>query len=256
MMNEAFDSIQPKLKKGSLCSLNGKKYECDVYNVVKNCIINDNMFNIQSENELGGVSSKNDLICKYETHSIGVEIKKYKAPDWMQCSIKYNTELKQWEGSKIGKIPEKARELFNRLINNIELFNGEIPPFMTRQVTHEEWLEIKKNSNQWNDKYISVPNDTISKLYNEKGCQYIQISNGYGLYHTGIDICNFNVPKFEIEQQIRVRTKIHSRKNKKGFCDLSVTIACQPKNIKLLEPSPYSLDNKTKLPSNMHYIIQ
>lgn len=86
----------------------------------------------------------------------------------------------------------------------------------------------------------------IMKLYREKCCSYIQISEK-GLYHLGNDICDFKVPPFLCEQQLRIRTKIHERKNKKGFCKLSVTIACKPKNINSLENSSYSLDNETIL---------
>jgi hypothetical protein len=49
--------------------------------------------------------------------------------------------------------------------------------------------------------------------------------------------------------------KIDFIKNKKGFCTLSVTIACQPKNIKQLIKSKYSLDNKDKLPNSLIYKI-
>ena len=38
-------------------------------------------------------------------------------------------------------------------------------------------------------------------------------------------------PEFTCEQELRIRTKIHSTKNSKGFCSLSVTAACKPKNI-------------------------
>ena len=67
------------------------------------------------------------------------------------------------------------------------------------------------------------------------------------------DICNFNVPEFICEQQLRIRTKIHTRKNTKGFCKLSVINSCQPKNIKNLVKSNYSLDNTSKLPINLLY---
>ena len=50
-------------KKGSGCSTNGKKYELEVYNIVKKCKLNGNNFNTQLEDELGGCSSKNDIEC-------------------------------------------------------------------------------------------------------------------------------------------------------------------------------------------------
>lgn len=243
-----------KLPKGSQCSVSGHNYEKKIHNICKKCDFNNKPFNTQKDEELAGCSSKNDIECNFiEEKDIGIEIKKSNAPDWMQCSIKYNNKTKKWEATKKGKIPIKCRALFNKLINNINLYDGEIPPFMEKSITHEEWINIKKETNKWNDKYITIPSDSISRLYQENGCNYIQISDGYGLYHLGKDICDFGVPLFNIEQQIRIRTKIHTRKNKKGFCCLSVTIACQPKDIKKLSPSKYSLDNKDKLPPLLIY---
>ena len=40
----------------------------------------------------------------------------------------------------------------------------------------------------------------------------------------------------------------------KGFCKISVIISCQPKNIKNLINSNFSLDNITNLPTNLLYI--
>src|SRR3990172_4300765 len=150
-----------KLPKGSQCSVSGNNYEKKIHNICKN-----------------------DIECNFiEEKVIGIEIKKSKSPDWMQCSIKYNNTTKKWEATKKGKIPIKCRELFNKLINNINLYDGEIPPSMEKSITHEEWINIKKETNKWDDKYITIPSDSISRLYQEKGCNYIQISDGYGLYH-------------------------------------------------------------------------
>jgi hypothetical protein len=240
--------------KGSLCSVNGNNYEKIIYNIVKNCYINNKLFNSQKENTLGGSSSKNDIECDFNNiKDIGIEIKKYNTPDWMQCSIKYDTKNNKWITSTRSKIPIKARDIFNKLITNVNIFNGKIPPFIHNQLTYEEWIKLKSKTNLWNDFYFDIPNDTIRKLYTEKGCQYIQISDGYGLYHLGNDICKFNVPIFNIEQCIRIRIKVHTKKNKKGFCVLSVMMACQPKNIKSLNKSCYSLDNLNKLPPKLIY---
>jgi len=183
---------------------------------------------------------------------IPIEIKKSKTPDWMQCSIKYNFESEKWIGSYKNKIPDKSKNIFEELISNSILFNGKIPPFTLKDITHEEWSQVKKDTTDYNDTYLECPNDTIKKLYSEKGCFYIQISDK-GLYHLGNDICNFDIPEFVCEQQLRIRTKIHTTKNTKGFCKLSVTISCKPKNIKNLVKSNYSLDNNSKLPINLLY---
>ena len=240
-------------RKGLLCSINGNIYERKVYNIVKRCYINNKLFNTQLENELGGSSNKNDIECNFNLKKdIGIEIKKYNTPDWMQCSIRYDLSKNSWITS-INKKKIKCFEIFNQLINKLNLYNGDIPPFFTRSITHEEWINIKKNTSKWNDIYIDISSDTISKLYNAKGCNYIQISNGFGLYHLGEDICNFNVPLFNIKQQLRIRTKIHKRKNSKGYCNISVTVACKPINIKNLIISDFSLDNINKIPHNIRY---
>jgi DNA adenine methylase len=50
---------------------------------------------------------------------------------------------------------------------------------------------------------------------------------------------------------MRVRIKVHSTRNAKGFCSLSVTISCKPKNLNDLPISSFSLDNENKLPKNL-----
>jgi len=242
-------------EKGGNCSIFGKKYELEVYHTIKTCKLNGKDFNTQLEDELGGCSSKNDIECNMiNEKDIPIEIKKSKTPDWMQLSLKYDEINKKWIGSSKNKIPERSKEIFENLISKIILFNGKIPPFMINNITHDEWIKIKKETNDFNDTYINCPNDTINKLYTEKGCIYIQISDK-GLYHLGSDLCDFKVPEFICDQQLRVRTKIHTRKNNNGFCKLSVTIACQPKNIKKLIPSEYSLDDKMKLPNNLVFTL-
>lgn len=239
--------------KGSGCSESGNKYEKDIWNVVNKCIYNSKPFNTQHIHELGGSSSKNDIECdSIKSKDIGIEVKKCNTPDWMQCSLKYNNKSDRWEASSRGKIPEEARKIFNKILQNIKLYDGEIPPFIINDITHEEWKKIKKETDKWNDKYIDIPSDTIIKLYNSKGCQYIQVSDK-GLYYLNYDPCDFNVPQFNIPQQMRIRTKIHTKKNKKGFCKLSIMASCQPKNIKIYPKSSYSLDDISKLPLNLVY---
>jgi hypothetical protein len=238
---------------GKNSSISGNNYEKKIYNIVKHCYINNNLFNTQNEEELGGSSSKNDIECNYQKErDIGIEVKKKNTPDWMQCSIKYNTNTKKWEGSNRCKIPEECRIIFNNILNNINLYNGELPPFINNSLKHEDWIQIKKKTNKWNDIYIDIPSDTISKLYKFKGCEYLQISDK-GLYSLNNDICKLDVPLFNIEQQVRIRTKIHRRINAKGYCDISIIAACKPKNIKNLISSKYSLESKDKLPKNLIY---
>ncbi len=228
----------------------GNIYEKKIFNIIKDTYIENVKFIAMDETELGGSSANIDLKCVFNKKIIGIEAKKCNTPDWMQCSLKYKNN--KWEGSQSCKIPIECKNIFNMLIKDINIYDGEIPPFINNKITHDEWLEIKKTTNKWNDIYVPIPSDIIKKLYSLKECHYIQISD-YGLYHLGEDVCNFNVPEFIIDQQLRIRTKIHSRKNKKGFCDISVIASCQPIDIKKLTKSPYSLDMIDNLPRVLNY---
>lgn len=232
----------------SSCSINGKKYELQVYNIVKNCKYNNIYFNRQNVNDLGGCNSINDLVCCMNYMDIPIEIKTLSSPDWMQCSLKYDNN--KWVGSSRNKIPIGSKIIFERLIQDTYLFNGLIPPFIYKSITHSEWTQIKKYTNDFNDLYIDCPKDTIKNLYREKGCVYIQVSDK-GLYHLGNDVCNFGVPEFICDQQLRVRTKIHATKNSYGYCKLSVIVSCQPKNRNSIIKSPFSLDDYSRLPYNL-----
>ena len=264
-------SIEKIVNKGANCSKEGKKYELEIYNILKNCTYNNISFNTQLPNQLGGCSSENDLVCNYynkendKNYKIGIEVKKLNAPDWMQCSLIYDNILNKWTTNLKNKIPLNAKKIFEELlqkiqinsssnidpkINNNPLFNNKIPPFLTQNLTHDEWLKIKSETTDFNDIYINIDNNIIKNLYKEKDCHYIQISKK-GLYHLGEDICSFNVPEFDCKQELRIRIKIHARKNFKGICKLSVMMSCKPKNINSLKASNFSLDNINKLPVNL-----
>lgn len=227
--------------KGSNCSKCGIKYELDVFNIVSKCSINVNnnikKFNTQKEIELGRCNSfKNDIECNYNNiNDIHIEIKKVNTPDWCQSTIKYIDN--RWTCNN---------KIINDYIKDIKLFNGNIPKFITNNITYDEWLNIKKENKDFNDSYIECPDTIIRDLYKNKGCSYIQVSNK-GLYHLGNDICNFNVPEFIIKQKLRIRIKVHS-KNRNGFALLSVIISPKPINIKEIKESLFSLDNISKLP--------
>ena len=240
-----------KIKKGKMASYNGLKYEVNIWNIcsnIKNIITNEKFCNIEKK-LLGGSTNNADVECYLNNNKIYIEVKKSKTPDWMQLSIKPNDQG-VWCATGKNKIPNDAIKLFEKLINNIKIFNSKIPPFFEKNITHKEWKEIKKSTNDFNDIYIDCPNDTIAKLYSYKKCSYIQISD-FGLYHLDNDICNFNVPYFECQQVLRIRTKIHTSNNINNFMYASVTLSAKPKNINKLNKSMYSLDNYDLLPNNL-----
>lgn len=81
---------------------------------------------------------------------------------------------------------------------------------------------------------IDVHEETISKLYANNYIDYIQIRD-YGLYHTGRNVANFDVPLFQCEQEIRF-IPYYANKN------IHLLMSIKPKNINQIKKSQYSLD--------------
>jgi len=241
------------MSRGINSPIEGNLYERKIYDIIRHIKLNHSSFNTQPSTSLGGSLSRNDIECNHTVFDVPIEIKKFNTPDWMQCRIQYNKNRNRWEPVLQGKIPNDCRTIFKTLLERASIFDGDIPPFVKENITYEQWLRIKRSTNKWNDYYIDIPNHIIRDLYRNKGCSYIQISGGFGLYHLGEDECGFKVPEFIPDQQLRIRIKIHSRCNSRGFCSLSVTASCQPKNIKMFGRSPYSLDSKYTLPVNLTY---
>jgi hypothetical protein len=241
---ETVETGEARRTGGAECSASGNRYEQVVHGVVSRCKIGGKPFCTSAE--LGGGSAKNDITCVYGGKEIGIEVKVFNTPDWMQCSIRYDNGV--WKGSPNSKIPDGSRRIFDKLLSGLVIFNNEKPPFVGNDITHEEWLAIKSRNDKWADTYIDIPDDTIRKLYSAKGCYYIQLSGGYGVYHLGEDVCGFGVPVFEPLQQLRIRIKVHTRCSARGYCNLSVTASCQPKNIRHYPQSQYTLDGGGKLP--------
>lgn len=237
--------------RGGGCTKSGRLYELEIFNIVQCCLLNDKPFNTQTADLLGGSSAKNDIECNLnDENDVPIEIKRGNTPDWMQCSLKHDASIDRWRCATNNKIPYRAKAIFEEIIdaNATQLFNGKIPPFVKTNIRYTDWLKVKDT---FSDVYLACPNDTIKRLYAAKGCKYIQISQK-GLYHLGDDVCNFEVPEFVCNQHLRIRAKIHNKKNRLGFCVFSMMIACKPTHIRRLVDSPYSLDDRTRLPPNLH----
>lgn len=237
---------------GSRCSVSGKNYERQIAATcrkVKSPYLAI-PFNTQDDAVLGGSSADIDITLNWRAPAdIGVEAKR-PTPDWMQMKLQKN-EAGVWVGVENGKIPKASKAIFEAIIGSTVLFGGKTPTFLERSMKYCEWTAIKADTPEFCDTYITCSPDTISELYKAKGCQYIQVANK-GLYHTGIDTCNFGVPYFRCDQRIRIRLKVHSSGVRQGKnAALSVTAAAQPVNIKTLPPSPFSLDSPSKLPPQL-----
>lgn len=244
-----------KSVQGDICRVSGRNYEEKVWQVVSSTIQTETgePFNQQSREDLGG---EYDLECNWNRTDIPMEIKKLSAPDWVQCTLRWDSSTRRWCISTNSSIPQAVKEVYQNFvdIHGSKLFRGEIPPFLMRPISWNEWVSIKTSNSCFRDMYFEAPNDTIAKIHTGKGVKYIQVS-GRGLFHVGSDECNFDVPFFQCRQKFRVRIKVH-RKNPKGNCHLSVTVSCMPVSTSVVPTSNFSLDNPETLPRNLTYTGQ
>jgi hypothetical protein len=229
------------------CSKNGKAYE---YKIWENCIKLKTKYNEKfckiEKNQLGGCSNRHDIVCYYNKKPINIEIKKHNSPDWSQMTL-YPLKGK-WRIKQNWRISRSSRLLFEKIINEKKIYN-KIPKFYLKNITYEEWKKLKFKN--FNDIYYDCPSNFISKLYKNKGCHYIQITN-FGLYHLGQDICHFNVPFFECNTRLRIRVKIHNRRYR-GRMRASVVVSARPRFMGQMKKSDYSLDNIEKIPNNLYF---
>lgn len=232
-------------QKGSKAVMNGKAYENDVLNVCRRVRFMDSSVALTTETMTAGSSAGIDVTIDHANKKIGIECKR-KFAAGMQLSLQYDVENNLWRSGGKNKIPHAAKDLFEQGIGDTKIFNNRVPAFVNNDITHDEWTRTKKN---FNDQRIPCSNDLISKMYYAKGCSYIQVGT-HGLYHTHKDVCNFGVSYFECESAIRIRTKIHSRKNKQGYMIASVSASVVPK-ISKIKRSNVSLDSLDNLPKNV-----
>ena len=247
-------------KKGRNSHNAGRSYEIEILNILNKTTLNGKPFNIQVESEIG--KSDNDIKCNYlDIRDLSIEIKKRKAPDWVQCTLQYNQSNKKWTVSRKSRLPSDCISIFEDYINNNvtneEIFQGDIPPFQLKNIMYDEWVHLKNTNPHFKDQYFTknVPSNIISKLYSAKNCHYIQISGGFGLYHLESgDILDLGVPPFNIKSKLRLRVKVHEKKKgPNGSAILNAMISFMPVtlNPKLLEHSPYSLDDPLRLPPSL-----
>lgn len=111
--------------------------------------------------------------------------------------------------------------------------------------TKDVWLPLGDESDDNNEH----GNHFAADAYRHKGCAYVQIS-GWGVYHTGEDVCGFGVPLLAFPTKLRFRIKSHGRNNRKTHYGLSTMVAARATR-KPLTRSPYSLDDAARFPSQL-----
>lgn len=204
-------------------SLAGKHYEAFVAGILKLPAIT-----------AGSNKNINDIRLPWKDGHVDIEVKRT-----------IGAEFGQRRAHIVDGILTIPHPLFQDCIAHTELFNGKIPPFLLKTgMTFPEWESVAA---EFRDEQYSAPSDAISKFYAEKGNAYIQIK-GYGLYHTGVDVCGFGVPYFRCQTHLRVRCKRHGRKCPLTGKDIPTSVMTSFWVSKPPERSPFSLDDPSRMP--------
>ena len=262
-VRQARQTVAKVFAGGSKCSASGKRYEQVVNNACRLLARREAAagatavpLSTMEPSELGGCTGKHDLQINWHgVRDVNVEVKK-QTPDWVQTSI-VPAAMPQAGGlrrsPRLNNLQEinsltwlsKARgptsDIFDDLLYGKTVYNS-VPSFLS-DAGNRLFVDWEKERAAFPDVYIECDDDVIAKAYCAKGAHYIQLY-GFGLYHTGRDVCGFGVPLFECKQRLRIRCKRHGRRCKQSgrYVPSSVTASFRP-IYKTLKKSSMSLDN-------------
>jgi len=206
-------------------SISGKRYETVIANALK------------LTTTAGSNKHVNDVRFPWKGRMIDVEVKQTKGAEFGQC-----------KAFLVNGVLTVANPLFQECIAHTDLFDGHIPPFLTKKIVFDDWEKV---AHLFQDEHYTAPPNAISKYYLQKGNSYIQIK-GLGLYHTGEDVCGFGVPYFVCQTRLRVRCKRHGVKCPVTKKDIPTSVMTSFWVTKPPAPSPYSLDDRARFPTSLN----
>ena len=168
---------------------------------------------------------------------IGLEIKTCGAVEAGQRSFRLTPDSDPRKRRLV--IPDNAQNQIHRycIPAGFQPFKGRVPSFLLGDRSFMTW---RAEMRHFRSEYIAIPEkDIISRYYQRKGSDYIQIQN-LGLFHTGSDPCGFGVPLFTCAIRMRVRCKQHGSISVPS----SVLAALEIVDRARLAPSPYCLESR------------
>ena len=127
--------------------------------------------------------------------------------------------------------------IFFPIILIIYLNKKKIIPNKYRKADSElTYQDVKEDQKNFEDVTYHISDETIGRFYEDKA-DYIQIGNGYGLYHPKTDKAKLGTEKFHGKFFLRFRAKRHTTKNFHCYSFFTV-IKCK----KLDKKSRYNIE--------------
>jgi hypothetical protein len=231
--------VEHKKTRGKNSFKNGQTYQHSIARKLEKICINEKKITV---NEVNGAKSGPDINLYIENGLIiGIEVKNKGAFEGGSVKMEYDKIEKRM-------VFKDRSSLHQRCLADRVLYNGLNLPWYEGK---KSLCEYKQVANIFNPEIrISLSSDSMSEYYKSKGVHYIQIE-GYGLYHTGNDILNLDVPIFMCNQYLRIRTSKHKKKIS-GYRIPSDVVGDINYDKKTITKSIYDLNGK--IPSVMKWV--
>ena len=156
-----------------------------------------------------------DVIFIHKGKNYKLEIKNsVTAPDYGQKRLIPYQDGKKWRWNWAPKVIDEKITKYYTKIGVLDYLNKKkIIPNKYRKADSElTYQDVKEDQKNFEDVTYYISDETIGRFYEDKA-NYIQIGNGYGLYHPKTDKAKLGTEKFHGKFFLRFRAKRHTTKN-------------------------------------------
>ena len=206
--------------RGKNCFSSGKSYQHHIYETLSRVT----MGHPHQVEEVDGAKSGPDIVLRINDQCVGWEVKNKGGFEGGSAKMTYQQD----------RLRFAEDTLHHQLLGDQLVYDGKNLPYYEGKTDATDYEAVKHIFHKELSK--EVPCDTMAMYYRNTGVHYIQIE-GYGLYHTGHDILQLQVPFFACEQRLRIRTSKH----KKNGVPTDV-VGDINYNKKTLSKSPFDID--------------
>jgi len=182
-------------------------------------------------------SNAPDIKFMWKGNSYNLEVKLDKRADFGQSGLKYKNNKWKLDGNK-APAHVSMREMLKRMgiedfVNSRAGWGGLGQPRLFKlkdEGMTPTWADKQDDYDKFQDKYIPIPNTTVTSYYKGKSINYIHIG-GLGTYYMGGDPAQMipftNIPRFKADLKLRIRKKGSSSNPNYRF-SLALLLASTP----------------------------
>ena len=168
-------------------------------------------------NEISGAGSGPgvDALFTHQGKKYTVEIKnRANSAEFGQKRLIPYLESNTWKWNWAPRVIDENITKYYTNLGVLDYLNKKkiIPNKYRKSDSELTYSDVKEDQANFEDTTYQISDETISMFYKEKA-DYIQIGNGYGLYHSKTDKAKLGTEKFSGSFFLRFRAKRHTTKN-------------------------------------------